>query len=71
MGKPLPPCVPDCEKRSLNCHNREVCAAWGRYQVALAEYRRCVKAAKRQEDDFTTARRLDRAQREWRRKTCR
>lgn len=56
MSMPKPPCAPACTRRSPTCHNREFCVDWGIYQDAMARYRSAIEAARKEDDDYTFAR---------------
>lgn len=40
MSKPQPPCSRDCPRRSLVCHDPDICPEWGKYQDDLAAFHR-------------------------------
>lgn len=56
MSAPKPPCAPACPRRSSTCHNRKFCEEWGVYEDAQAAYKAAVEAAKREDDDYASAR---------------
>ena len=59
MSQPLPPCTPDCPKRSWVCHDRKVCPDWGKYQDEMAAWKQMLQAARREQEDFDAVRKKD------------
>ena len=55
MSKPTPPCKPDCPRRSIVCHDPEVCEEWGIYQKELAEFHKVRKTEIAKGDNWTSA----------------
>jgi len=41
MSRPQPPCGRNCPRRSAapNCHNRDYCEDWGKYEDAVAAWK--------------------------------
>ena len=68
MAKPMPPCTRDCPRRSMVCHDKEICPEWGDYQTALAAWHAAIQGAKKKEDDLRVARRTDHARQQWMKK---
>ena len=67
VSKPKPPCTRECPRRSMVCHDREICPDWGRYQDELSAWKLMVYSAKQKEDDLLVARRTEQARRKWQR----
>lgn len=65
MSKPKPPCTRECPRRSFDCHNREVCPDWGRYEDELAAWNAMVFSEKQKVADLRVARRVEQAHRKW------
>ena len=54
MSRPTPPCGRNCPRRRAvpNCHNRDYCEAWGKYEDADAEWKAAELKSRMEERDI-------------------
>lgn len=54
--KPVPPCICNCPNRSMVCHDRNICPAWGKFEDDMVEWREAIKKANDEQRDVAKVR---------------
>ena len=52
MSAPTPPCVPECTKRRIGCHDETICPAWAVYQQELTTFHQAVKDSRSRAEEL-------------------